>query len=93
MHKEIVDDILVGNIVEEITKPKISLHALMSWSTPWTMRIEGQVGNYILTVLIDSESTHNFINSKIAKEVQLPVILMGPLIVRRITRSTKEGLH
>jgi hypothetical protein len=82
MCEEVTDDIPVEDIAEENTEPKISLHALTGWSTPRTMRIEGRVGNHTLTVLIDSGSTYNFINSKIAEELQLPIIPMGPFIVR-----------
>jgi hypothetical protein len=69
MCEEVTDDIPVEDIAEENTEPEISLHALTGWSTPRTMRIEGRVGNHTLTVLIDSGSTYNFINSKIAEEL------------------------
>jgi hypothetical protein len=82
MCEEDTDDRPVEDVDEENTEPEISLHALTGWSTPRTMRIEGRVGNHTLTVLIDSGSTHNFINSKIAEELQLPVIPMGPFTVR-----------
>lgn len=82
MCEEVTDDIPVEDIAEENTEPEILLHALTGWSTPRTMRIEGRVGNHTLTVLIDSGSTYNFINSKIAEELQLPIIPMRPFTVR-----------
>lgn len=61
---------------------KISLHALTGWSMARTMRISTKIGTYELIVLIDSGSTHNFINEKVAKMLQLPVVLTRPFNVK-----------
>ena len=39
-----------------------SLHALSGVSTPQTLKIKGYIKCHQLLVLIDSGSTHNFIN-------------------------------
>jgi hypothetical protein len=51
----------------EETTPMISCHALANISTPQTLKIEGYIKNEKGRVLIDSGSTHNFINYKLAK--------------------------
>jgi hypothetical protein len=51
----------------EETTPMISCHALVNISTPQTLKIEGYIKKKKVTMLIDSGSTHNFINYKLAK--------------------------
>jgi hypothetical protein len=53
---------------EEIT-PTISCNALDGITTPQTLKIEGYIKKKKVIVLIDLSSTHNFINSKIAKDL------------------------
>ena len=59
---------------EEHVAPKISFHALTGWSTPWTMRVIAHIGNFEVVVLIDSESTHNFISDRVAHLLRLPML-------------------
>ncbi|KAA8534676.1 hypothetical protein F0562_032193 [Nyssa sinensis] len=61
------DDIKTGEI------PEISLHALSGWNTPRTMCIVGHIHKQPISVLIDSGSTHNFINDKVAENLHLPI--------------------
>jgi hypothetical protein len=63
-------------------KPKISLRALTGWSTLKTIRIMMRIENHELIVLIDSESTFNFISEQIANWLQLLVILTKPFNVK-----------
>lgn len=53
---------------EEIT-PTISCNALAGITTPQTLKIEGYIKKKKVIVLIDLGSTHNFIHSKIAKDL------------------------
>ncbi|KAL5779345.1 hypothetical protein ACOSQ2_010082 [Xanthoceras sorbifolium] len=62
--------------------PEISLYALTGWSTTRTMRVIAKVGPHELMVLIDSRSTHNFINDKVAGLLQLPVVPTKPFNVK-----------
>lgn len=48
--------------------PEISLHALIGWSI-------AKVRHYKVIVLIDNNSTHNFISEKVANLLHLPVQL------------------
>ncbi|GAU30089.1 hypothetical protein TSUD_392450 [Trifolium subterraneum] len=50
---------------------QISLHALMGHPIPQTLRVVGHVAKSPITVLIDSGSTHNFIQDRIAKQLGL----------------------
>lgn len=51
--------------------PKISFHAITGSSHPKTIRIIGRVENQRVVILIDSGSTHNFLDSSIVKKTQL----------------------
>lgn len=52
--------------VEE--QPLISLHAMTDSLGGSTIRVEGKVGNRLLHILIDSGSTHNFLDLHTAKK-------------------------
>ena len=54
-------------------EPEITLHALTGWLGPRTMRIEVGVANQKLIALIDSGSTHNFFNDRIARRLNFPI--------------------
>jgi hypothetical protein len=55
---------LEGTATKELI---ISLHAITGLPTPRTMRVQGMLGNHQITMLMDSGSTHNFLNSRLAK--------------------------
>ena len=55
---------------ERVAIPEISLHALSDISTLQTMRVVGTIRGQRLLVLIDSGSTHNFVNVKFAKKMR-----------------------
>lgn len=77
--------LLDGGDEDEATmeeQPEISLHALSGWATHKTMRVAAKIGSYTLIVLIDSGSTHNFINTKVADMLQLPVQPFKPCDVK-----------
>lgn len=75
-------DIIVAAPTRFPPKPKISLLALIGWTTSKTMRFSARIRQYKVVVLIDSGSTHNFISEKIANLLQLPVIPTEPFNVR-----------
>ena len=51
------------------TVPEISLHALSRVDTPQTMHVRGMIQGKPLHILIDSGSTHNFVNLKFARRM------------------------
>jgi hypothetical protein len=59
----------------------ISLHALSGCSAAATIRLTGYINNHPVTVLIDGGSTHNFIQVRMAKFLELPSIPTSPLKV------------
>jgi hypothetical protein len=50
---------------------QISLHALMGHSIPQTLRVMGQIRNSPVAILIDSGSTHNFLQDRVARQLGL----------------------
>jgi hypothetical protein len=55
----------------EETNPTISCHALVGINTPETLNIQGYIKKKKVAILIDSCSTHNFINYKLENDVNL----------------------
>lgn len=53
--------------------PSISLHAIAGALEPTTMRLKGVLNHKPVMILIDSGSTHNFIDAEAAKKTQLPI--------------------
>ena len=49
--------------------PTISCNALAGFTTSQTLKIEGHIKKKNAIVLIDSDSTHNFIHCKVSKEM------------------------
>lgn len=58
---------------KEHKNPKITFYALIGWAALQTMRVRVKIGSHDIVVLIDSGSTHNFINSRLASMLQLPI--------------------
>ena len=67
---------------EEISPPEISLHALTGISTPNTMRVCGTTNGKQVHILIDSGSTHNFVNSNFARKLECHSIIAPPFQVQ-----------
>lgn len=59
----------VENLNESETEetPEISLHAMAGTTSPQTMRLRGHLGRQPVVILIDSGSTHNFIDPTASK--------------------------
>ena len=49
--------------------PIISLHALLGTRGPQTMHIQGFIKNHKVIILVDTGSTHNFIDQLIVKRI------------------------
>ncbi|CAM8944567.1 unnamed protein product [Rhodiola kirilowii] len=58
--------------VQEVV-PSISFHAMQGRPVPRTLRLEGALAGRQVIILIDSGSTHNFIQSRVAKNAGLAV--------------------
>ena len=58
---------------EEPQPTEVTVHTLASYSNPQTMKIGGLLKQQPITVLIDTGSTTNFLNSKLAVRISLPI--------------------
>ena len=62
-------DTRVGNDAEEGLKPIISLHALLGTKDSQTMRLQGKIKNLVVIILMDTDSTHNFLDQNVVKRL------------------------
>ena len=78
-----IDEALEEEVIaaEEEGDSEISLHALQGLVNNKTIKVEGKVRNHRLMVLIDSGSTHNFLDEKITKKLGCIAINMQPLTI------------
>ncbi|KAL5820768.1 hypothetical protein ACOSQ3_022650 [Xanthoceras sorbifolium] len=60
----------IDDEIQEVV-PEISLHAIMGVQAPKTIQVHGELRGQSVIALIDSRSTHNFINSLVARVVDL----------------------
>ena len=58
---------------EEPQLTKVTVHALAGYSNLQTMKVGGLLKQQSITVLIDTDSTNNFINSNVAVQMALPI--------------------
>ncbi|XP_015168562.1 uncharacterized protein [Solanum tuberosum] len=56
-----------------IDQPEISLQAIIGVTAPQNMRLQGQLAGNPVVSLVDSGSTHSFVNSKIVSQFNLQV--------------------
>nr|GEW44391.1 retrotransposon-related protein [Tanacetum cinerariifolium] len=75
------DQDIVYNVEEDIIQPHISLNALAGITTFHTMRIKGRVGKVSIHILVDSGSTHNFVDVNCAKRIGCKIKKTYPLQV------------
>ena len=58
---------------EEPQPTEVTVHALAGYSNPQTMKVGGLLKQQPITVLIDTGSTNNFLNSKVTIQMALPI--------------------
>lgn len=58
---------------EEPQPTEVTVHALAGYSNLETMKVGGLLKQQPITVLIDTSSSNNFINSKITIQMTLPI--------------------
>ncbi|KAA8520977.1 hypothetical protein F0562_011650 [Nyssa sinensis] len=65
-----IDELLDETTVEEEEDiPEISFHAILGNAAPQTMRFVGKIGDSMVRILLDSGSTHNFLNSQLGTKM------------------------
>ena len=71
----------------EEVQPLISLQALQGLSSFQTMKVTGFVGSQPIHILIDSGSTHNFLDSATAKRLRCELLKIPPIRVAVADRA------
>eukprot|EP00257_Ricinus_communis_P017974 XP_015576546.1 uncharacterized protein LOC107261479 [Ricinus communis] len=64
-------EVLVEEDEPDDEEPTISLHAISGTQTTQTMQVEGIINGFPLLVLIDSGSTHSFVNEALIHQLQI----------------------
>ncbi|XP_010246589.1 PREDICTED: uncharacterized protein LOC104589850 [Nelumbo nucifera] len=54
-------------------EPEISLHAITGIQTSQTMQLRVRIAGQPVHILVDSRSTHNFVNEQAARRLELPM--------------------
>ncbi|KAK9081672.1 hypothetical protein Syun_030890 [Stephania yunnanensis] len=70
--------------------PAISLHAFAGHEAPMALRLEGSIAGSKVIVLVDGGSTHNFIQARIARFLNLPI---QPAPSMTVTVGNGDSLH
>nr|TKS18113.1 hypothetical protein D5086_0000005960 [Populus alba] len=81
-YEEVTEEADAEEVTKENDEPEITLHALTGWSALRTMRVDAKVGFVNAVVLIDSGFTHNFISTRMADRLRLPVVPTETFTVR-----------
>jgi hypothetical protein len=84
-------DHTVDPIVTEAADPEISLHAIVGSVSPNTMRLVGSLRNQRVVILLDSGSTHNFLDPTVLRRAPLSVAVGVTLKVRVANGATVES--
>ena len=61
---------------------EITLYALMGTPTPGTIRVKGKINGSGLVILVDTSSTHNFVEALLVSSFRLKVDVSRILEVR-----------
>jgi hypothetical protein len=68
-------------VIADQSEAQRSFHAMSGSTDPATLRIFGRLANHPVTVLIDGRSTHKFVQTRLAKFLNLPSHPTEPLKV------------
>ena len=74
---------------EEVV-PQTSIHAMCGSVGFQTMRVNGHVGKKTIHILINSGSTHNFLDEKLAKTLGC---ILEPMVAQSITIAGDNQLQ
>ncbi|XP_014491240.1 uncharacterized protein LOC106753853 [Vigna radiata var. radiata] len=67
------DPLLAHDIQNELSSAQISFNALSGLTAPEALRFLGLISKKQVTILVDGGSTHNFIQDRVAKFLNLPL--------------------
>ena len=87
--EDVIDTEGEANVVEyDLLAPYISLNALEGMMGCHTLRVVGKVDKHPLYILIDFDSTYNFLNSMFANKLQCLANPIRTLVVETINGGT-----
>ena len=78
--------------VDDNVPAKITLYALVGNPSAQTMRVKGRIKNREVVSLIDSESTHNFLDAGELLTLNLPLDTSQILEVKMVDGNTIKNL-
>ncbi|KAI9162349.1 hypothetical protein LWI28_026440 [Acer negundo] len=78
----------VVKLGENNCEAELSLNAMSGVSKPSTMRLMAWVGKFEVSMLVDSGSSHNFINANIVRKIRLQGAAIKPFDVK-VTNEEK----
>ncbi|KAL8551445.1 hypothetical protein ACS0TY_000515 [Phlomoides rotata] len=79
--REEEEEMVLEEVEDEVQSHVISFNAMAGHSTPDTIKITGKVGPQTLTILLDTGSTHSFIDPYTAGRLGCAVEYTNPLLV------------
>ncbi|GJR44131.1 putative nucleotidyltransferase, ribonuclease H [Tanacetum coccineum] len=85
--EELEEQVTIEVVAEPVIYPHISLNALARVNTFHTMRIKGHMGRQDIHILVDSGSTHNFVDVLCAKRLGCEIRSICPLQVEVLGRN------
>lgn len=72
-------------------EPEIALHDITGSSTSASLRFEGSIYGHKELILVDSGSTHNFLDPKMAMKLQIPLCSQDSFQVRVAKETISKG--
>lgn len=84
-------ELLDENSEEDAACCQISVHAVAGPESSGTMRLRALVGNQVMLLLVDSGSTHTFVNSAFAEHVGCTIQNVDPVTVRVANGETLQS--
>nr|POF11672.1 hypothetical protein CFP56_62248 [Quercus suber] len=77
MQVEQVEECIGSDVSSDLinSTAEITLYALLGNPSPGTMRVLGKINHQELVILIDTSSTHNFLDTSIWMLLKLPIAI------------------
>lgn len=75
-----LDAVVLGEGDEE--EIHLSLNALSGADHPKTLRVRALVGNQVMLMLIDSGSSHSFVNASLVERIGYTPVNINPMVIK-----------
>ncbi|RWW36463.1 hypothetical protein BHE74_00058509 [Ensete ventricosum] len=77
---------------EESPPANYAVHTLAGYSNPQMMKVGGLLKQQLITVLIDTSSTNNFLNSKVAARLELQIEDLNITDLKVYTMASEKAI-